>query len=81
MCDREDCMNKATGRVTLILRHHPKHEPATAQTEVYVCNDHADVKWEEFVSEEGWRVICNSFKERGFAVPSKKHSKLKVVPL
>lgn len=81
MCSHTDCMNKATHRVVLEMKGHPKDAPATGKSELVVCGEHADVKWEDFVSEEGWNAICDSFLANGFRKPVKKHSRLKVIPI
>jgi len=76
----KDCKQIATHSVVLEARNHPAHSPATAEM-VVVCDAHKDLKWEDVIDDKGWKVITSSFVERGYAAPSRKHSRIVIVPI
>lgn len=80
-CDKAGCTKDATHRIYLSLAANKHHEPAQSSTIVVVCDDHADVVWDDVVNAVGWEKICSQFERAGYARPKRKYSKVIVEPM
>lgn len=81
MCMHDGCSRLATHAIDLHARNNPNHAPSVARLAV-ACEEHAkEATWEKFIGENFWKTIVDSHIERGYAAPSKLHSRLVVVDI
>lgn len=81
-CNRKGCQNEATSSISVELRVHPDHEPATSTPLVYVCDKHAiEATWNELVSDEWFSKIGDEFEAKGYQRPVKKYCNLSISQL
>lgn len=77
-CNREKCKNEAKFEVVFLLREYANHPPAVSTPVIFVCSDHSDITWKDVYTEDGWRQICNTFLDAGYASPAKEHSCIEI---
>ena len=75
-CYKSNCSEMATHRVAGEFRTAPKDTPAVAGFNLFVCEGHADVKWEDIITPESWDEIRASFTRQGLAEPKKGPSRV-----
>ena len=81
ICNVTGCKNQAAFVVGVNLMVHPNHTPARSTPIYKVCTEHKDVKWEEVVSDNGWKQMCDAMVKAGAVRPTKKHSHLYFQPI
>lgn len=82
LCNVPDCENKSEFQLKLCLRAHPNHEPAFANLPMFVCGEHIDYwKWDDIVTPENWRNICEGVESIGRQRPVEKYCYIEPVRL
>lgn len=80
ICDKLDCKNTATMKPILILKAHKnssQNEVATMPMNLKVCDKCAVNDPEEYITDKGWQMIQDSFRDIRKMPPTRKYTAIK----